>query len=285
MSDPSRLRDDIGTDGFELALLRSAAIDREPDDGAARALAVLGVAATAGAVGLASSSTAQTAGATSSAATVAGSAAGGAAAAKVFGVVLLSAVAITGAVLGFDASRGPTSAGGWGAGPTSSPSSAPVVAAARSSVGGEELRPSVDSAPAPSAIPEGEGAVVGVADLPSVAPDRATVPSSRGTSPREISPSAAVSEELALIDQARAAIARGDGAGAEESLDRYEGRFPNGSLVLEAKLARIELLLARSDSAGALDLGERFLREHPRTPYERRVRVLVRRARSDATSR
>ena len=97
--------------------------------------------------------------------------------------------------------------------------------------------------------------------------------------------SATVAEELALIDQARTAIAGGDGAGAEKALDTYEARFPNGSLVLEAKLARIEMLVARGARAGALALGERFLREHPRTPYERRVQVLMRRAQPDAISR
>lgn len=296
MSDPSRLRDDVSTDGFELALLRSAKSDREPDDGAARALAALGLAATGGAVGLAASATAPATGATSSAASVAGgfasvaSVAGGAVAAKVTGVVLLAAVAITGAVVGFDAGPSPTSAGGWGASPEFSPSGAPAdVAGARPSLAAEAPATSSVSAAAPVATPEDETAVVvGVADLPSAAPERATVSPARGTSPRTpavASPKATVAEELALIDQARAAIAGGDGAGAEKALDTYEARFPNGSLVLEAKLARIEMLVARGDRAGALDLGERFLREHPSTPYERRVQVLMRRAQPDATSR
>ena len=95
--------------------------------------------------------------------------------------------------------------------------------------------------------------------------------------------SASSSATVALV--ALAEVTGGDGAGAAKALDTYEARFPNGSLVLEAKLARIEMLVARGDRAGALDLGERFLREHPRTPYERRVQVLMRRAQPDATSR
>ncbi len=274
MSDPSRLRDDATTDGFELALLRSARVDREPDDGVARALATLGLAATGGAVALAGSSTVSSSGATSSAGGGAGvaGAAGGALAANVSGVVLLAALAITGAVLGFSPSSDP-----------------PDVAGARPSLAAEGPATSSVSAPAPVAMPEGEAAVVvHVTDLPSAVPERASVAPARGTSPRApsvASPRATVADELALIDQARAAIASGDGAGAEKALDSYEVRFPNGSLVLEAKLARIEMLVARGDDAGALDLGERFLREHPRTPYERRVQVLMRRAQPNATSR
>ena len=86
-----------------------------------------------------------------------------------------------------------------------------------------------------------------------------------------------------MIDEARQATSAGDAARAERVLDAYDARFGHGTLVLEAKLARIELHIARSDREKARELCDRFLSEHPQTAYDRRVRALLRRTRAAAT--
>src|SRR5262249_46969808 len=48
MSEPSRLRESSSSRAFERALLQSASLDREPEDGAARAIAALGITTTVG---------------------------------------------------------------------------------------------------------------------------------------------------------------------------------------------------------------------------------------------
>jgi Outer membrane lipoprotein len=282
MSDPSRLRDDVGGDAFAQALLRSASFDREPEDGAARALAALGAAATVSAVGLAGSSTSPLAAAAST------SAVGASIVVKTAGIALLTAGIVAGGVIasGAPATRSPSSA------PSTVRTAAVTVAAQAGSV--SDHVPASHSAPAETEVTE-EMTAIAVGDLPSApialpAPSAssrlAAAPAARAATSPASAPMptrTSVSEELLLIDEARTALARGDVADAEHTLDAYDARFANGTLSLEAKLARIELLLARSDKDGAYDLCEQFLREHPRTAYERRVRALLRRARPESS--
>ena len=86
-----------------------------------------------------------------------------------------------------------------------------------------------------------------------------------------------------MIDEARQAMTAGDVTRADRALDAYDTRFGHGTLVLEAKLARIELHIARSEKEKARELCERFLREHPQTAYDRRVRALLRRTQTEPT--
>ncbi len=88
-----------------------------------------------------------------------------------------------------------------------------------------------------------------------------------------------------MIDEARHAMTAGEMTRAERALDAYDRRFANanGMLVLEAKLARIELHIVRSEREKARELCERFLREHPETAYDRRVRALLRRTQAEPT--
>jgi len=119
--------------------------------------------------------------------------------------------------------------------------------------------------------------VVSVQDLPA-APE----PSARRQAavPPPAKPSASANEgstfheELALIEAARSALARGDGRSCVEALDRYDERFRGGVLASEAEITRIEALakLGRDDEARALV--DRFLTLHPTSPYAERARSL-----------
>ncbi len=254
MSDPSRLCDDATTDTFERALLRSGVDDREPEDGAARALAALGLAtAAAGVASVGASASGQ------------GAAAGTSIAVKLAAIVLVTS-GIVGAIAAF-AARDDETPSSTAASPTVLTEAEPVSP------------PPVETPPAPEAV--------SVADLPSAA---ATPPVVSGTSQKrasapsvQASPKRSVGAEIALIDEARAATRTGEMERAARMLDAYDARFAHGTLFLEAKLARIELHLARSEHDEAGALCERFLSEHPQSAYDRRVRALLQRARSERT--
>lgn len=85
----------------------------------------------------------------------------------------------------------------------------------------------------------------------------------------------ALSQELALLDAARAAIAQGNPRRALRLLDEHGQRFTKPRLPTEASVLRIEALVRSGDRAQARKLGEAFLARHVNGPYERRVRSLI----------
>lgn len=256
MTDPARLLDD-GADAFERAVIGSAKHDREPADGAARALAALGLSATAG-VALSGSATPSTTVATSTSSLL-----GGSLTVKIAVLGLLASSVLAAIVLAsLRSAPDPLPVPG-----RSPPSATSAVAVADESARSSSVEPDPRVALAP----------VAVADLPTAS---TSPPPNRR--PRTVA-SRTIADELVLLDAARASLAGGDDVAAERALGAYDARFGDGVLKLEAKIARIELYLARAEHDRAADLCERFLREHPRTAFERRVRALLARARPEAT--
>jgi hypothetical protein len=80
--------------------------------------------------------------------------------------------------------------------------------------------------------------------------------------------------EVALLDKARAALAS-DPAAALEALDEHARSFPDGALLAEADLVRIEALLATGRRSDATALANSFLSRYPRSPLAKRVRSLL----------
>ena len=265
MSDPSRLFDDAATGVFERTLLRSATLDREPEDGASRALAALGIAsAAAGVGGAATSATAPTAKVIGASITT-----------KITATIVATGaiVSTVAALAATDARETKPPAGANAA--TTSVSHAPHVATEPAEPAPEIHSVSVaDLPPAPASV----GSATVAPSMIGRAPHRATSANEPASRARP-----SIADEIAEIDAARAAIANGDVARGGRALDAYDARFKNGTLALEAKLARIELHLARSEQAQARALCERFLIEHPHTAYEKRVLALRERARSPRT--
>jgi len=87
-----------------------------------------------------------------------------------------------------------------------------------------------------------------------------------------------LSQELAALDAARSAMARGDAQGALLLLDGYGKTCPQGRLQLEAELLRIDALAKSGQSQAARRRAEAFLRHHPGS-------VLAARARSYTVTR
>jgi hypothetical protein len=77
--------------------------------------------------------------------------------------------------------------------------------------------------------------------------------------------------ELALLQDAHAALRANDGLRALRILDEHTRRFPNGALGEESEAARVFALCQVGRPAEARDVAGRFLREHPRSPLAPRV--------------
>ncbi len=84
-----------------------------------------------------------------------------------------------------------------------------------------------------------------------------------------------IREEIALLDQARSALAGGDGKGALRHLATYSQRFPRGELSAEATLLRIEALAATGQRQAAESLARRYLATHPNSPHAKRLESLL----------
>lgn len=104
-----------------------------------------------------------------------------------------------------------------------------------------------------------------VEDLPTAAVPREAPPAPRTTT-----------DELAIIDAARAAL---NGGRADEALRRVETYRALGrakTYVVEADVIEIEALVGLGRSNEARARAERFLAAHPRSPYEQRIQRLLR---------
>jgi hypothetical protein len=94
----------------------------------------------------------------------------------------------------------------------------------------------VSAQPARPALPQGDQVPIVPGDrrVPGLPDDSATT----GETTRAAEPSsvATLREEIALLDQVRAATSSGDPRRARAALGRYRARFPNGVLGAEAKI-------------------------------------------------
>jgi hypothetical protein len=85
----------------------------------------------------------------------------------------------------------------------------------------------------------------------------------------------ALRAEMARLESIRAALSRGDARAALRNLDIYDSEYPSGALSIESRVLRIEALAAASESRAAVALVQRFLSEHPDSPYAKRIASLA----------
>jgi hypothetical protein len=81
--------------------------------------------------------------------------------------------------------------------------------------------------------------------------------------------------ELALLDRARAELARGEPATALSSLDDYDAALKGTRLALEARLLRIQALAAHGNRTEASKLAREFIARHPDSPLAERARAFA----------
>jgi TolA-binding protein len=85
-----------------------------------------------------------------------------------------------------------------------------------------------------------------------------------------------LSEEMRLIDSARAHVASGNEKQALGVLGSYDRRFPRGALRQEAAVLRVEALEKSGNEKRAAELAKKFVSEHPNSPHVERVQNLAR---------
>jgi hypothetical protein len=88
-------------------------------------------------------------------------------------------------------------------------------------------------------------------------------------------PSNHLSSELASVDRARAALARGDARQTLHELAGHERRYPNGQLELEVSMLRMEAHVQRGDLPAARDLARRILAQRVSPLHARRARQVL----------
>ncbi|MCA9593857.1 MAG: hypothetical protein KC776_11120 [Myxococcales bacterium] len=237
-------------DELEMQLLSSARQDAPSPEARARTLAALGVG------GAIVTTAAVTAG---SGAAGGGAATAGSATAKLGLAVVVKWVGI-GLLAGTVTSVGATAV-------TSAPGRAVVVE-------------DTEAPAAPAALPAVRAPKVAFAA--TAEPERARAEEPAAVASASAAPEAApepdVAAEVALLDRARGAMARGDSAGAIAALRKHDAEFKNGTLNPEADVLRIEALLGRGDSARAAGAARAFLASHGESPLVGRVRKLLQKA-------
>lgn len=255
MIDPERLHDS-GTNE-ERRLIALARADQPPSGAVARALSTLGVIGTvtlgpaaAHAAGLATGGAVSGAATAAAANTTAGSTLTFATLAKWLGLGLL------GGTLSVAAATAPslvTRSGTANSSATGTPSSLPARG------------PKAAKPPTAESRPRPEPARTSLTADPTGA---ASAPDT-------------LSEELALLESARRALARNRPAEARELLGHHRARFRSPALSEEADVLRIEAAFA----GGEIDLAEHaardFLDSRPTSPHAPRVRALLSRSKRD----
>lgn len=156
----------------------------------------------------------------------------------------------------------------WLSGPPSAPQSAPA--------------PVITAAPAavPLAAPPALPAAPEVAPLPPIEEQQpAVVPRAR-TAPAAASAADDLSEQIRLIEAARAGVASQAPAAALNALDSYSSKFPRGSFGQEAMVLRIRALDQAGDSARATALAKAFVTRFPSSPHVARLKPIAERGAS-----
>ncbi len=145
-----------------------------------------------------------------------------------------------------------------------------------------DQRPSVaDGIPPAPLLPFGAlvGSVPDAGRRTSGRSPTATAPQrTREVEPSKLRPTdeAALSDEVTALDEVRRDLAAGAASASLRMLDAYDQRFPEPSLGTEASLLRIESLLALREVDLARQLGERLLAQPSSRAYAQRIRSLLR---------
>ncbi|WP_438015565.1 hypothetical protein WMF18_32485 [Sorangium sp. So ce315] len=96
-------------------------------------------------------------------------------------------------------------------------------------------------------------------------------PSSEQAAPAPATPTFVLSDELRLIDAARAALARGDAPLALRFTAEHAARFPGGSLAIERDVLRVDALVAAGHIAEAASHACAFAARSPRSAQAPRM--------------
>lgn len=250
---------DVSSSARTRALLQAGRKDTPPDDFSQRLLAGLGVAAVATTVTISAAASASGAAVSSAASSSSG------AVSAVLAVSKWVAVGALGGGIfaaGVDLALAPQPA-------------LPVVSYA--------VR-AAKPASAASKPQQRSGAVVAPETTPQVVPDREREPALTSPHPEPAAAAAAagaagspgqLGREVASIDRARQALSAGDAAGALRELDSFDHTQLTGVLEREARVLRIDALLAQGQTSRARSLAEQYVQQYPNDAHAARLRALL----------
>ncbi len=267
----NELRPILGDDPTEdeRRLLGSARLDVPPRSGKGRTLAAMGVAAAMTAAAGTSGASATTVGAGLMIKWMALGALGGT-------IALGAAGGLTPLVRGFE-HRSPNVVS---AAPPASPPTHPVPEVPAMSRSLTAHLPPADNSEetAPPVAPLDLAAAVPPAATARTGPTRRPAPWAGAPQEPAIGPPAVettLAAEVAALDDARRALASGSANSALRALDAYDLRFTRHRLGPEAKVLRIEILLAQGRQQQAHELGDALLAADPDGAYAQHVRSLL----------
>ena len=140
-----------------------------------------------------------------------------------------------------------------------------------------QLRSPVAQIAAPVVAPIEEAAPV-VSPLPPVEAPAPAARAARGDA--SASATADLSEQIRLIEAARAGVAAHDPRAASSALDSYAAKFPRGSFGQEAMVLRIRAIDQAGDSARATALAKSFVTRFPSSPHVARLKAIAERGAS-----
>jgi outer membrane protein assembly factor BamD (BamD/ComL family) len=89
-----------------------------------------------------------------------------------------------------------------------------------------------------------------------------------------------LSEQIRLIEAARAGVASHDAQAALKALDTYSAKFPRGSFGQEATVLRIRAVDQSGDSARATAMAKSFVARFPNSPHVARLKPIAERGAS-----
>lgn len=145
----------------------------------------------------------------------------------------------------------------------------------------EPVPPPVIAAAPKALAPAAELAVaeplLEVAPLPPAEP---TVATRARTAPPAASAADDLSEQIRLIEAARAGVASRSPGAALSALDSYSAKFPRGSFGQEAMVLRIRAVDQAGDSARATALAKSFVARFPSSPHVARLKPIAERGAS-----
>jgi hypothetical protein len=146
----------------------------------------------------------------------------------------------------------------------------------------DPLRSQVSSMAMAAEAPATSGIPASPAHTPPPAANAAALTEPNGGMSREspagqsqLSHQSQLSQEIAAIKAARAALASNDATSALSELNRYERTYPAGLFSVEAQVLRIDALVLLGQHSAAQTLALRFLNAQPDSPYARHVRSVA----------
>ncbi len=146
--------------------------------------------------------------------------------------------------------------------PPAAPAKAPVAAKA------------VEAAPAPLA-PATRAQQEALPEVSPLPPVEQAAPARGSHSDSSASAAEDLSEQIRLIEAARAGVASQNPKAALGALDSYAAKFPRGSFGQEATVLRIRAVDQSGDSARATAMAKSFVARFPNSPHVARLKPIA----------